>query len=107
MRTLKNPVEVRGYAMFDKFKVRGILQYDEQAKIARIVISYGHIDPKDRKTFVPSPFKEHNKVMSLVGADFEALNRQIGSKDRGTMLEVLAERIYKILQEKYDWFLES
>ena len=105
MRTLKDPIEVRGYAMFDKFKLRGLLMYNEEIKRIRVAYSYGHLSD-DKSSFVSSPFKEHSSVIQFDNKEFDKLNRPLSSKESGQIWEILQERIYNLLNEKFSWFKE-
>lgn len=106
MRTLRNPIEVRGYAMFDKFKVRGLLIYNKELKRMRISYSYGHLD-EHKKYFVPSQFKEHSGVLIFEGKEFDKIDRPLSSKESGSIWEILKTRIYYCLNEKHNWFREN
>lgn len=103
VKTLKNPIEVRGYEMFDKYKLRGVLRYDIESKKMVVSCSYGY--EKSGK-FIPSEIKEHNFSVTFVGDDFDRLNARIRQMDQGHVYDILEGRLYELLQEKHNLFRE-
>jgi len=106
MHTLKEPIEVRGYAMFDKFKLRSILSYNKEIKEMRVAYSYGHLDD-DKKHFVPSQFKEHSGVITISGTDFAKIDHPINSSESGYIWDIIKNRIYDFLNAKHGWFRDN
>ena len=104
VKTLKNPIEVRGYDMFDKYKIRGVLRYDVEAKKMVISCSYGY--EKSGK-FIPSEIKEHNFTVAFIGDEFDRLNARIRQADQGHIYDILEGRLYELIQEKQNLFMEK
>lgn len=104
IKVLKDPIKVRGYAMFDKFKLRGILRYDNEGKRLVISCSYGY--EKSGK-FVPSEMKEHHFSMEFVGEEFDRLNARIRKGDQGNLYDLLEKRVLEMIQENRDLFKEE
>lgn len=104
IKTLKNPIKVRGYDMYDKFKVRGILRYDVELRRMLVSCSYGYV--KVGK-FIPSELKEHHITKEFTGLEFDKINARIRQKDMGFIWDIIEQRILMVLQEREGLFKEE
>lgn len=104
MRVLKQPVQVRGYDMYDMFKIRGLLAFDVESKTMRVSCSYGYKD--EAGNFKPSEFKDHSIVISIEGEEFDKINMRIRKDDQGNIWSIIEERLYSYIQETRNLFRE-
>lgn len=104
MRVLKQPIQVRGYDMYDMFKIRGLLAFDRESRIMRVACSYGY--KEDDGDFKPSEFKDHSIVINIEGDEFDKINMRIRKDDQGNIWSIIEERLYEYIQDTRNLFRE-